>query len=433
MSEGDSLVIVRDFRHRAIPRDQIPNANDPIGSVGPNVPQGFGDIHSMYPDGQLESSGVMPEVMAWQGWPTGWNTPNWDGQSGYQRLVSTLWTCIDLNTRQLASFPIYGVKGVNVVALPEWSNNPEPEMYSDWTEAAKQMFNTYQAQGEIFLWCTARKRDGLGPNGIGSVQRFVVLNPSYVNVEWRNGEVTYSLQGERLDRNDILHIKYQSKPSNLRGIGPLEWCGQSVVSAAALEKMNANLASKGGIPWAVLKSQRKLNGDESRDLQAAWIRGAQSRNGAPAVLSGTLELETLTISPREMMMLEQRVFDETRIAAAFGVPPYLVGLPQPNGLTYANATSLLDFHWRTMLRTAAQSVASAMSNWLLPRGTRFEFNRDDYVRATDYERAQTDAILFNIVDENQLRAKTVDEIRMGNRLLPHGDDEQLTEMMGAIP
>jgi HK97 family phage portal protein len=432
MSESDRLIVVRDFRNRSIPRDQIPNANDPIGSVGPNVPEGFGDVHAMYPEGQLESSGIMPEVMAWQGWPTGWNTPLWNGQPSFSKLVSTLWTCIDLNTRQLASFPIYGVKGVTVVPLPEWSNNPEPEMYSDWTEAAKQLFNTFQAQGEIFLWCTARKRDGLGPNGIGSVQRFVVLNPSFVNVEWSNGEIEYRLQGERIDKVDLLHIKYQSQPSNLRGIGPLEWCGQSVLSAAALEKMNANLASKGGVPWAVLKSQRKLNGTESKSLQDAWIRGAQSRNGAPAVLSGSIDLETLTISPREMMMLEQRVFDETRIASAFGVPPFLVGLPQPSGLTYANANMLFDFHWRMTLRSSAAAVASAMSNWLLPRGTRFEFNRDDYVKPTDYERAQTDAILFNIIDENGNRAKTVDEIRMGNRLFPH-DPSKVEDMIGAIP
>lgn len=432
-SMGDSqLVVIRDYRSRAIPRDDLPNANPPVGSVGPNVPEGFGDTHALYPDGQLESSGVMPDVMAWQGWPTGWNTPLWNGQTGYRNLVSTLWTCIDLNTRQLASFPIYGVKGVKVVPLPDWSNNPEPEMYSDWTECAKQMFNTFQGSGEIILWCTGRYKDGLGPNGIGSVARFMVLDPSLVNVEWVNGSIEYELNGKRLDRVDVCHIKYQSRPTNLRGIGPLEWVGQSVLSAAALESMNKNLATRGGIPWAVLKSPRKLNGAESRGLQSAWIAAAQNRNGAPAVLSGTLELETLAVSPREMMMLEQREFDETRIAAAFGVPPYLVGLPQPNGLTYSNATSIFEFHWRMTLRTAAAAVASAMSNWLLPRGTRFEFNRDDYVRPDDNTRATTDATLFNLVDEFGNRAKTIDEIRMGNRLLPN-DPESVGDMQGAIP
>ena len=425
-------MIVRDFRSRAIPRDQVPNTNDPIGSVGPNVPAGFGDTHTMYPDGALETSGYMPEVMAWQGWPTGWQTPLWNGQTYPARLVSTLWTCIDLNTRQLASFPIYGVKGVNVVGLPEWSNNPEPEMYSDWTECAKQIFNTYQAHGETILWATGRYRDGKGPNGIGSVARFVVLNPALVNIEWVNGEVQYSMGGKPYDRDDICHIKYQSIPTRLRGIGPLEWAAQSIAGASALETMNKNLAMRGGIPWAVLKSQRKLNRAESTDLQNAWITGANSSSGAPAVLSGTLELETLTVSPREMMMLEQRVFDETRIAAAFGVPPYLVGLPQPNGLTYSNAQSIFEFHWRMTLRVAAQTVASAMSNWLLARGTRFEFNRDDYVKPDDLTRAQTDATLFNLIDEKGNRAKTIDEIRMGNRLAPN-DPASVEDMQGAIP
>lgn len=433
MGDDNSLIVIRDFRTRAnIPRDSIPNPNPPLGSVGDNVAPGFGDEHVMFPDGQLETSGHMPEVQAWQGWPTGWETPNWQGWYFPNKHVATLWTCIDLNVRQLASFPIYGVKNATVVALPEWSNNPEPEMYSDWTECAKQLFNTYYSAGECILWCTARKRDGLGPNGIGSVQRFVVLNPGLVNVEWRDGTIQYALAGKKLERADVCHIKYQSMPTNLRGIGPLEWCAQSVLGAAALELMNASLARRGGIPWAVLKSQRKLNTGEATDLQQAWLRGSMNRQGAPAILSGTLELETLNISPREMMMLEQRVFDETRIAAAFGVPPYLVGLPQPDGLTYANANALLDFHWRMTLRTAAQTVASAMSNWLLPRGTRFEFNRDDYVRATDLERAQTDSTLFNLVDENGNHAKTIDEIRMGFRLPPNSPDD-VYDIQGAIP
>lgn len=431
MTDANSLIVIRDYRNRAIPRDNEPNTNPPIGSVGPNVPVGFGDTHVMYPEGQLETSGQMPEVQSWQGWPVSWDTPLWNGAVFPNKLVSTLWTCIDLNTRQLASFPIYGVKGVKVVPLPEWSNNPEPALYSDWTEAAKQIFNTYQASGEVILWATARYKDGLGPNGIGSVARFVVLNPQLVNIELADGAIEYRLGNKVLDSDDVCHIKYQSMPTNLRGIGPLEWCAQSIVSASALAQMNADLATRGGIPWAVLKSQRKLNGTESKDLQNAWINGARNRAGAPAILSGTLELETLTISPREMMMLEQRIFDETRIASALGVPPYLVGLPNPDGLTYANAVALLDFHWRITLRTAASSVMGALSNWLLPRGTRIEMNRDDYNRPDDLTRAQTDQTLFNLVDEHGNRAKTIDEIRYGNRLAPN-DPSSVEDLTGAI-
>lgn len=409
------LLVIRDYRNRAIPRDSIPNVNPPTGTVGDNVDPGYGDTHAMYPTGRLEQSGYMPEVQAWAGWPTGWETPLWNGANPMGKLVSTLWTCIDLNTRQLASFPVFGMKGVRIIDLPEWANNPEPEIYSDWVEFAKQLFNTFQSCGEAIIWATARYAESAG----GYPARFIVLNPQLVNVEWLDGEITYTVGGERLDRRDVCHIKYESMPTNLRGIGPLEWASRSIISAAALEKMATDMASKGGIPWGVLKSPRKLNQTEAGDLQRAWVQGATNRAGAPAVLSGTLDLEMVTTSPREMALLDLRIFDETRIAAALGVPPYLVGLPMPDGLTYANANQLLDFHWRTTLRTQAGAVASALSQWLLPRGSRVEFNRDEYVQDTPQVRAQTYQTLHNIVDEKGNRAITVDEIRLAERYLPN--------------
>lgn len=430
MADGSELVIIRDFRSRAIPRENPPNPNEPIGSVGPNVPEGYGDVHVQYPDGQLEASGYMPEVQAWQGWPTGWQTPYWDGQSAGQQ-VSTLGTCIDLNTRELASFPIYGMKGVQVVKLPEWANNPEPEVYSDWVEAAKQLFNTLQGSGEAILWATGR----YGLNNDGAVARWVVLHPGWVNIEKVNGEITYELAGQKLDREDVCHIKYQSMPMNLRGIGPLEWAGRNLISAAALEQSVTNLATRGGIPWGVIKHPRHLNAKEATDLQNRWISAAGRRNGAPAILSGGIELQALTISPREMAMIEMRVFDESRIAAALGVPPYLVGLPQPEGgMTYANVNSIFDFHWRATLRPLAHTAATAMSAWLLPRGSVLEFNRDEYVRPAQFERAQTYEILNRIQDAHGNPVLTVDEIRMAERLIPNQpiEPEGAPELMGVL-
>lgn len=407
------VVVITDHR-RSVPRDNVPNFNDPLPSVGPNVPSGFGDTHVMYP-----ATTPPMNVQAWQGWPVEWLTPLWNGQTT-SRLVSTLWTCVDLNTRQLATFPTYAMRGLSMQALPEWSNNPEPSTYADWTEAAKQLFNTLQVDGEAILWSVGRYADG-------RVARWVVLNPSWVNVEWAEGERHYSLAGKELAREDVCHIKYQSLPGNLRGISPIMWCAQSLMGAAALEKYASELATNGGIPWGVLKTPRHLNAQEATDLRTRWQTAQRERNGAPAVLSGGVELQTLTINPRDMGLIELRIFDETRIAAAFGVPPFLVGLPQPEGLTYANATSLFDFHWRATLRPMAATVAGAISQWALARGTRMEFNRDPYVQASPKERAETYATLFGLVDEKGNRAITVDEIRMAERYLPNAPSDDLVE------
>jgi hypothetical protein len=59
---------------------------------------------------------------------------------------------------------------------------------------------------------------------------------------------------------------------------------------------------------------------------------------------------------------------------------------------------------------------SALSGWLLPRGSRVELNRDEYVQPGPYERAQTDAILHGIVDTATGQpAKSVSEIREAER------------------
>lgn len=414
-------------RTRALQRDarnQIPNTNDPLGSVGPNVPAGFGDTHAMYPIGGLHAS-------AWQGWPVSWaglpmedlgaavypTGGDWSGfgygrhnPSGYLGRVSIVGTCVDLNTRQLASFPIYGVRGVELVKLPSWSTNPQPEIYADWGEMIKAATNSYQLAGEIFLWSTARFATGFPA-------RFVVLNPTRVEVEIDGAEIVYLLDGEQLDSADVLHIKYQSIPSRLRGVGPLQWLGRNLISAAALEAYATSIATHG--VWAVLKHPANLSATQAEDLKARWMGARASADGAPAVLSGGVEFEALTLSPHDMALVDLKIFDEQRICSAFGVPPFLAGLEQPGGMTYANAISLFDYHWRATLRPMAQTIASALSSWALPGDVRIEFNRDEYVRGDLGSRATAYAVLNGITDGEGRPALTVDEIRMAERFPPY--------------
>lgn len=354
-----------------------------------------------------------PEAQGWDGWPVGWAVPWSNYSTALETRVSTVFACVDLNARTLASFPPYIAKGTTVLAPRSWTSNPEPNVYAAWDEFAKQVVGTLMLRGEAILYATARGSDGYPA-------RFIVLNPDWVNVE-RNGEgvVEYRVGGALLERGDVCHVKYETYPGDLRGHGPLEAAAYNLLGAAALEKYASNLATRGGVPWGVLTHPNRLNAEQALDLQNSWVSASARRDGAPAILSGGITLEPLTISPKDMALLELRTFDETRIAAVMGVPPFLVGLPQPSGLTYANATSLFDFHWRAMLRPLANTIASAVSQWALPRGTNLEFNRDEYVRPDLPERANAYSTLFAIVDPaTGQRAITVDEIRRAERMVP---------------
>ena len=363
--------------------------------------------------------GPEPEVhrppvdpMPWAGWPEGWETAWGYGASdpnGFLHRVSTVMTCVDLNSRQLGSFPIYGVRrhSGKLFELPTWSRNPEPNLYSSWDEFAKAAFNSLQLHGEILLYATARDAEG-------RPARFVALNPTFVDIEHDgDGGKAFSLGGRPLDPADVLHIPYQTLAGRLRGIGPMEWTARSLVSAAALERYAADIATHG--VWAVLKHPSNLNRKQADDLKANWRAARFATPGDPAVLSGGVEFDVLSMKPTDLALLDLRTFDEQRIAAAFGVPPFLVGLPQSAGLTYSNATSLFDFHWRATLRPMASSFAKALSTWALGSMRLFEFNRDEYVRPDLEGRARSYQMLHSIEDENGERAMTVEEIRRAER------------------
>src|SRR3954467_14976014 len=118
-----------------------------------------------------------------------------------------------------------------------------------------------------------------------------------------------------------------------------------------------------------------------------------------------------------MALLELSQWQITRIALMLGVPPHLISLPTDDCMTYANATSYFDYHWRAFLRPRAQFVMSALSGWVIPRGTRVEVNRDAYIQPEPLQRAQTAQILNGIVDPiTGQPALSVDEIRQAERL-----------------
>jgi phage portal protein BeeE len=122
------------------------------------------------------------------------------------------------------------------------------------------------------------------------------------------------------------------------------------------------------------------------------------------------------MNPNELALVDLSRFNDAQIAVMLGVPPIMVGLPGGGDpMTYSNVSSLFDQHWRGSLRPKAHDVMSALSGWLLPRGTRVEVNRDEYVQPEPLVRAQTAEIYNRIRDELGRPVLSVDEIRAAER------------------
>jgi HK97 family phage portal protein len=408
-------LLTRSIRPPDTPND---NADTAPGTVGPPTARP-GDPHGLTLDPSGGPAIPPPRVSGpqpWSGWPADWGT-SW-GAGSAQALTDTAWACLDLNASVLATMPPYLV-GAAPTLDAEWLTNPNPDLYTSWEEFAKRLFWDYML-GEAFVIADARYSTGWPA-------RFHVVPPWAIEVDIIDGLRRYRI-GTVNVTDDILHIRYASSVGDAHGHGPLEAGAARLVAADVLMRYGASFAASGGIPTSVLEHPDELTPAQAQDLQAQWVAARLSSIGEPAVLSGGVTWKPTQLSPRDLAMLELETYNESRIAILLGVPPFLVGLPSGgDSMTYSNVSSIFDYHWRAGLRPKAQSVMSALSAWLTPRGTRVEVNRDAYIQPEPFQRAQTAQILHGIVDEQGNPALTVPEIRAAERL-----DDTAPEASGGV-
>jgi HK97 family phage portal protein len=405
------------------PDDITPNPNDPASvppsTVGPDQLVTPGDPHGVTVEGADVFAGPPPRIMAsaWSGWPSDWWPPAWQ-QSLTPQLTDTAWMCLDRNSSVLSTMPPYLVGAADYLGA-DWMNNPDPDVYNSFEEFSKELFWAFQL-GEAFVITTARYATGWPA-------RFHVVPPGLVSAElspdggrrYRIGDMPVSAGVSPTGPGgDLLHIRYSSSVADARGHGPLEAGGYRMVAAQVLTRYGTQLAAGGGIPAGILTVPGNRDPVQAATLQADWVDARASTVGKPAVLSGGVTWEAVQVDPVQMALVELLQFNEARIAELLGVPGPLVGLPAgPDSMTYKTMEGMYDYHWRTGLRPKARAVMSALSGWLLPRGTRVELNSDSYVQPEPLIRAQTAQILNSIVDPvTGQPALTVQEIRDAERL-----------------
>ena len=237
-----------------------------------------------------------------------------------------------------------------------------PERCGDAMFAAVWSLYTY---GDAFLYVTDRYE------ATGYPRLWTVLDPAAVTVGADGGR-TYKVGEVYVDPYDVLQVS-RCPNGGLRSSSALEAYASNLIAAAAAETLAADVFTAGGVPWGALKPARRLDKGQAEDLQGQWTARAGARRGAPAVLPPDVEFQTFQISPADLLLLESREWDAKRIAAAFGVPAFMLNLDQGGGLNYSNPEMLFATWWRTELYPVARRLESALSTWL-PRGSWVEFD-----------------------------------------------------------
>lgn len=312
-----------------------------------------------------------------------WNSeiPNWWAENmtgslhGTPDLAQRVWVanrCQQLNAQQIASMPLV----FHGTDEPAWVSSPDPSWYPNGVgDALHSIVDQVYGWGFSCQYVTDLYADGFP-------RTWTVLPSAAVSISLVEGAREYKLGETVLDPRRVVQID-RNPGTGLHGCSALRAYAQVAWGLLAAGNQSMNV-SQGGIPQAVLKSQRKLTKDQAEAIQLQWMEATTRRNGAPPVLPPELAFEQLSFNPSDLALLETQEFNTRAIATAYGVPSVLLNMALQGGLTYQNPAALGEMWWRFELRTTATRIANAFSAQMLPRGQWVSFDAaDTFAAITD--------------------------------------------------
>jgi len=262
-----------------------------------------------------------------------------------------------------------------------------------------------------------------GPDG--SIEKLALLAPDSVQVEVRAGRPSYvltSLQGRqtRHGTDDIIHIKALST-DGLVGLSPIRQCRVALGLSTQLAEHAQAFFANDATPRGLLKLQRF--GDAA--AQVAELREGWEGNRTPgfpgefgtqrgpanahriAVVSGEVDFTPISMPPEDAQLLESRQFSSQEIARIFRIPPWMIGAPSGDSMTYANVESqslaFTTYSLRPWLVVIEQAL-SADRDLFGPR-TYCEFSLDALLRSDSLTRAQVYEKALDPVTGHMTRAE----------------------------
>ena len=211
--------------------------------------------------------------------------------------------------------------------------------------------------------------------GTGSLPAALqVLPPTTVTIDAGQGKRSGSVRGYKVrdaqgressfDDTEIVHFKLFGARDTLYGQSPLKAIETEINTYTASGHFNSAYFRNGAVPSIIFKALAALTPEQKARLSASITEWQRHRGSRPLLLDGDLEaiVQGANIDAGTATALP-KLLRET-IAAAFGVPPAMIGLLEY--ASYANANqqarefygSTVTQYWRLIESAITEQVAS---------------------------------------------------------------------------
>ena len=150
------------------------------------------------------------------------------------------------------------------------------------------------------------------------------------------------------------NASWEKGPAGLYGTGATEPLEKELVGDINAQKLASDSSAKGR-PDAILSPREEADiwgSERRREILAAYNN--LTRDGGALVLSGAIDVQQLSLSPRDMEYEKVRVFTRESIGAVLGIPNSVLGSPAAN---YATAKQQAQQYWSNQQKRGRRLAA----------------------------------------------------------------------------
>ncbi|WP_300875262.1 phage portal protein [uncultured Parasutterella sp.] len=364
-------------------------------------------------------------------YPMGATVPNLKNVGPNEALqISTVWACVDLITKTLASMPM------QIFELKK--NKREISRDSNlWTllhDSPNALMTPFEFYRALLLDLILRGNGYavVDRNSSGEVVAMFPISADQVTVqtvEKSENQIEivyqYELNGVpyRFAPERILHLKGMGK--GLIGLSNLEFMRPNLDESIKMQENSALLFGNGSSAKGILTVDHNLD-DTARKKLAKKYSGIQLYNESGLwILPADMRYQQVSLSPADTELLESRRFSVEEICRWFGVPEVLI-----NGSS-DKVEEAMDLFYKTTIRPLAINIEQAVRKSIFTSAQRekytCEFNLDAMLRASLSNRAEVYAKMV----QNGL--KTRNECRELENDAPLDGGDGLTVQNNLVP
>lgn len=257
------------------------------------------------------------------------------------------------------------------------------------------------------------------------IQGFEPLHPGCCTPRRESGRTVYLVVEEdgtmvTVDQADMLHFPGIGF-DGLKSLTPIRSALRNGAGIAlAADEFAGAFFKNGARPDFALKTEKSLTKDQAELLRTTWMSRHQGPTNShlPAILTGGLGVEKLTMSAEDAQLLATRKFQVEDIARIFGVPPHMIGYTEKSTSWGTGVEQMSIGFVRYTLRRYLDSIRQEVNRKVWPKSRQYfaEHNTDALLEGD--AKAQAEFLSKALGGPGAQGYMTVNEVRRLKNLPP---------------